>query len=416
MKNYLCMSVLLCLFLFGTANGQIPIRKYSVYDESGVLVTGKNIHIKIELESLGNVEYSEIHYPIQVNSEGIALIQFYGATVISKSEGIPNWTSISKRVKIKADIDGLTGVNDFPITVQQLLNLEIIPYAKFAENADSANTFSSTFIFPREKIVDSNVAINAAIQGTKISPAFGSQAISTSSTLSAMGNVIIGGNAGSSQIRLLEPSASGTNYSAFTAQTQSANIVYTLPASAPTTGQVLTAGSTPTTLQWSTPSSGGSGGFTHYLGEEYLGGIIYYLYFDASGIERGLVVSKIESATVSWSGNTVVGANRTSDGDYNTPFMPTAAGTAHKWVEDNLNTGGVTGWFIPSIDELLLLFSHRFHVNRSPAAGLTLITGDSYWSSTEVDNTKAWSFSSTTNSTSHSNKGNTYSLRGVKAF
>jgi hypothetical protein len=319
-------------------------------------------------------------------------------------------------VIIKADLDGLTGINDFPITVQQPLELNIAPYAKYAQRSDTSKYSQSISQLPSGLIVDSNVAINAAIQGTKISPAFGSQAISTSSTLSAMGNVIIGGNAGSSQIRLLEPSASGTNYSAFTAQTQSANIVYTLPASAPTTGQVLTAGSTPTTLQWSTPSSGGSGGFTHYLGEEYLGGIIYYLYFDASGIERGLVVSKIESATVSWSGNTVVGANRTSDGDYNTPFMPTAAGTAHKWVEDNLNTGGVTGWFIPSIDELLLLFSHRFHVNRSPAAGLTLITGDSYWSSTEVDNTKAWSFSSTTNSTSHSNKGNTYSLRGVKAF
>ena len=395
---------------------QLPIITYRISDLAGNTVSGINIHLQVQLQSAGNIEYQEIHYPISVNNEGMALIIFSGSTVISKTEGTPTWTGAQKKVIIKADLDGLTGINDFPITVQQPLELNIAPYAKYAQRSDTSKYSQSISQLPSGLIVDSNVAINAARQGTKISPAFGSQAISTSSTLSAMGNVIIGGNAGSSQIRLLEPSASGTNYSAFTAQTQSANIVYTLPASAPTTGQVLTAGSTPTTLQWSTPSSGGSGGFTHYLGEEYLGGIIYYLYFDASGIERGLVVSKIESATVSWSGNTVVGANRTSDGDYNTPFMPTAAGTAHKWVEDNLNTGGVTGWFIPSIDELLLLFSHRFHVNRSPAAGLTLITGDSYWSSTEVDNTKAWSFSSTTNSTSHSNKGNTYSLRGVKAF
>lgn len=60
------------------------------------------------------------------------------------------------------------------------------------------------------------------------------------------------------EARFFEPSTSGGNYSAFKAQAQSADITYTLPNIAPSAGQVLTAGVTPTTLQWSTPS-GGSG-------------------------------------------------------------------------------------------------------------------------------------------------------------
>src|SRR3990167_4186198 len=43
------------------------------------------------------------------------------------------------------------------------------------------------------------------------------------------GNVIIGGGATASELRLLEPSGSGTNYTAFKTQAQAANITYTLP-------------------------------------------------------------------------------------------------------------------------------------------------------------------------------------------
>jgi hypothetical protein len=51
-------------------------------------------------------------------------------------------------------------------------------------------------------------------------------------------------------LRIAEPPASGTNYTAFVGQAQSGDITYTLPATAPTTGQALIAGPTPTTLVW----------------------------------------------------------------------------------------------------------------------------------------------------------------------
>jgi hypothetical protein len=95
-------------------------------------------------------------------------------------------------------------------------------------------------------------------------------------------------------------------------------------------------------------TAGGSG--THYLGEEYLGGIIFNLYTDNTGTQKGLIVSKTES-TATWGGSTLVNANKTSNGAFNMNLMPTGAGTARTWVE----TLGA-GWYLPSVDELSIYF------------------------------------------------------------
>ncbi|HRK05819.1 MAG TPA: hypothetical protein PLW14_12065 [Chlorobiota bacterium] len=65
---------------------------------------------------------------------------------------------------------------------------------------------------------------------------------------------------GTSEIRF--NNGANTFYSSFKAAAgQGANITYTLPATAPSAGQVLTAGtSNPTELTWSNPTSGGGGG------------------------------------------------------------------------------------------------------------------------------------------------------------
>lgn len=54
-------------------------------------------------------------------------------------------------------------------------------------------------------------------------------------------NVIIGGGASANELRFLEPSGSGTNYTGFKAQTQAASLTYTLPAAdATVSGYALT--------------------------------------------------------------------------------------------------------------------------------------------------------------------------------
>lgn len=69
------------------------------------------------------------------------------------------------------------------------------------------------------------------------------------------GNVIVGGGTAASELRILEASGSGTNYSAFKAQAQSANLTYTLPATQATANHVLKNNGSGT-LSWATPLSG----------------------------------------------------------------------------------------------------------------------------------------------------------------
>lgn len=68
----------------------------------------------------------------------------------------------------------------------------------------------------------------------------------------------LGGGANAAELRFLEPSGSGTNYTALKAQAQAANVTYTLPAADGTSGQVLSTNGSGT-LSWATASGGGGG-------------------------------------------------------------------------------------------------------------------------------------------------------------
>lgn len=65
-----------------------------------------------------------------------------------------------------------------------------------------------------------------------------------------------GGGATAAELRFLEPSGSGTNYTALKAQAQSANITYTLPATVGGAGTFLKDAAGDGILSWATPSSG----------------------------------------------------------------------------------------------------------------------------------------------------------------
>ena len=64
--------------------------------------------------------------------------------------------------------------------------------------------------------------------------------IGSGGALQVLGHVSIENSGTASELRINEPSASGTNYSGFKAQAQSGNVVYTLPAASGTAGQQLT--------------------------------------------------------------------------------------------------------------------------------------------------------------------------------
>ena len=158
-------------------------------------------------------------------------------------------------------------------------------------------------------------------------------------------------------------------------------------------------------------TNAGVGGFTHYLGEAFNGGIIYYLYKGSDGLEHGLIVSETEQIAEWQVTGTLTNANRTEDGAYNTNLMINSAAVTFA-------TGLGAGWYIPSIDELGLLYYNRYSAQKGLRAGnntLLSIT-DNYWSSGEFYSWGAYYLSFADGNVAAGGKANLFLVRAIRTF
>ena len=153
-------------------------------------------------------------------------------------------------------------------------------------------------------------------------------------------------------------------------------------------------------------------GFSHYLGEVFNGGIVFEIYKGSDGLEHGLIVALNEQPLIQWqSVSILVNANRTWDGAYNTGLMTTSPAATY------IATLGA-GWYIPSNDELALLYNNRFYTNKACFTGgyPQLSLSSYYWSSTEYNAPNAYYFSFLDGIFQFGGKGGLLSVRGVRAF
>ncbi|MCZ2130036.1 MAG: DUF1566 domain-containing protein [Bacteroidia bacterium] len=152
-----------------------------------------------------------------------------------------------------------------------------------------------------------------------------------------------------------------------------------------------------------------------YLGQDTLGGIVFYIYIGSDGNQHGLIVNKNESSAQWQISSTTTNATRSWDGAYNTGLMTSSP--AANYV-NGLTDGGFTDWYLPSIDELSILWHNRFHANNAlNAGGFTLLSNTAaYWSSTENLAPNAFAFTFGLGYAATSGKANTYSVRAVRAF
>jgi hypothetical protein len=179
----------------------------------------------------------------------------------------------------------------------------------------------------------------------------------------------------------------------------------------------------------SVSGNSGGGNFTHYVGEEFGGGVIFHLWKDAQGQEHGLIVDKVDLSTAQeWSNvhDVAVGPSAQSswDGLSNSNAIVNQPGHISSAAALCLNStnGGQTDWYLPSIDELRLLWHARFNVNRSLSsmAGATILPNDLvvYWSSSEDDSNSlsVLIFAFNTGDGGIYFKNTTISVRSVRAF
>lgn len=164
--------------------------------------------------------------------------------------------------------------------------------------------------------------------------------------------------------------------------------------------------------------------FSHYIGEYFGGGIVFHVYRDSLGIEHGLIASTGDLSTDSqWSSiDTLIGNNAQStwNGLSNTQSISndtTIVISAAKSCK-NLVKANYSDWYLPSIDELSMMFSHRFDINRrlSQVNGSQLISLSNYWSSTERDKTDALSVNYLSGTITQDAKSNIKKVRAIRKY
>jgi hypothetical protein len=168
----------------------------------------------------------------------------------------------------------------------------------------------------------------------------------------------------------------------------------------------------------------GSGIFAHYIGEVFGGGVIFHLWKDGEGNEHGLIVDKVDlSNNFIWSNRSSVlvypSAQSSWDGLSNSNAIVGVVGHSSSAAAICLNStnGSQSNWYLPSLDELSLLWQNRFNVNKTllTMGGATVLSiRSNYWSSTEFGEGSAWYLSN--GASIFVNKSETHYVRAVRGF
>ena len=184
-------------------------------------------------------------------------------------------------------------------------------------------------------------------------------------------------------------------------------------------GNMLTYGCTdPTALNYN-PSATSDDGTCIVIGDNYQGGIIFWL--DGNG--GGLIAAPSDQSTAAeWgcSGGSISGADGIAIGTGNQNTIDIEAGCVTSGTAAdicaNLTFAGYSDWFLPSKDELNEMY---LNIGQGNALGLGNIGGfanNDYWSSTEDGSFNAWGQYFTSGYQGIISKGDNGGVRAVRAF
>jgi hypothetical protein len=178
-----------------------------------------------------------------------------------------------------------------------------------------------------------------------------------------------------------------------------------------------------------TVTIGNTGGFTHFIGELFGGGIVVSVWKDTQGVEHGLIASLTDlSVGIPWTTPAFqqieIGpaAQSNRDGLANTNAIVGQAGAGTSYAAGlckAYNAEGFNDWYLPAWWELNQCYNSAIIVNEvlGDTNGFQSYFYSYYWSSTEEFNTNALSqnfyFGYEYN---NSNKGNDRLVRAVRRF
>ena len=158
------------------------------------------------------------------------------------------------------------------------------------------------------------------------------------------------------------------------------------------------------------------------IGDTFQGGIIFYL----DGIGGGLIAAPTDQATINdfpdWGcyGFAINGADGLGlgTGSQNTIDIEngcTTSGTAAD-ICANLSLAGFSDWYLPSIGELETMYLNIGEGNALGLGNIGSFVSAKYWSSTEKDDNKAWTWEFGSGYQESNSKTSNKYVRAVRSF
>lgn len=385
-----------------------------IRNNSNVLVTSTAVGMQISIlqgTANGTPVYVETQTP-STNANGLVSLEIGTGAVITGTFASINWSNGPYFVKTETDISG--GSNYTITGTSQLLS---VPYALYAETSGSS--------IPGPQGPAGATGLTGPQGPAGANGVNGTNGIDGKTVLNGTSNptAVIGNNGdfyiNTSTNTIFGPKAAGVW------PATGVSLVGPQGAAGP-------AG--PQGPQGPQGTSGG-GGFTHYIGEAFGGGVIFYLEKDTNGIEHGLVCHPaFLCQACSWSNITTssIGSLPSSGnyGNYGTNGLVWSnlivsqnghTNSAAKLCLD-LVSNGYNDWYLPSIDELYQLWSNRYAVIKglSTISGAETINGATFWSSYEYNSAQAYYMSFLIGASVHAGSINksasTLSVRAIRAF
>jgi len=376
-----------------------------IRNTSNQLVTGQSLGMQISIlqgSASGTAVYIERHFPT-TNANGLVSLEIGTGTVVSGNFTTIDWANGTYFFKTETD---LTGGANYTITgTSQLLSVPYALHAKTAETLSGGITETDPIFVasPANGITNTN--------------------ISNWNTAYGWGNHASAGYL--------------TSYTetdpVFTAWDKDYNDLINKP-TIDGSETKLTAGTNVTITGSGTTASpyvvnASSGSTTHYVGELYGGGVVFWV--DHSG-DHGLIASMIDHSTAqAWSNvsSTLIGTTAQSDWDGNSNTTAIIGQSGHTssaaklcvdYTNANYGTGTYSDWYLPSVAELNHVWNNFYEVQKSLIndgnALTTPLSRTIYWSSSEYTNNNAWYFDFNYGYTDGTNKYNTFYVRAVRAF
>lgn len=370
----ICAAIIMTASLWAQSPEKMSYQAV-VRDGSNNLVTSSAVGMQISIlqgSPSGTAMYVETQTPT-TNANGLVSIEIGAGTVVSGDFTTINWANGPYFIKTETDP---TGGTNYTITgTSQLLS---VPYALHAKTAE---TITGT-ITETDPIFGASVASGITVTDTTN---WNNKLDSYTETDPVFGASVASG-------------ITGTDITYWNSKQDQ-----------------LVAGTNITIVGNTISATGGGSTNNFYLGQDTLGGIVFYIYIGSDGNQHGLIVNKNESTEQWQSSSTTTNATRSWDGVYNTGLM--TASPAANYV-NGLTDGGFTDWYLPSIDELSILWHNRFHANKGlNDVGATLLSNTVfYWSSTESNATGAFDFYFIYGNAFSNYKASTCSVRAVRAF